>query len=71
MTELFERENWHWAFYGFREDEWDAMDYECGTEKLPWSYWKAVEAGEHPPFPHRPNPLWDVLQSRLRRPQPH
>ena len=19
---------WHWAFYGFREDGWDGMDYE-------------------------------------------
>lgn len=44
------------------------MDYECGTKKLPWSYWKAVEAGQNPGFPHQPNPLWDVLQSHLRRP---
>lgn len=68
VTALFEAERWHWAFYAYREDEWDAMDYECGTKKLPWSYWKAVEAGQNPGFPHQPNPLWDVLQSHLRRP---
>ena len=28
----------------------------------------AVEAGQNPGFPHQPNPLWDVLQSHLRRP---
>lgn len=69
LVTLFEAQRWHWAFYAYREDEWDAMDYECGTEKLPWSYWKAVEAGGHPGFPHKPNPLWDVLQSRLRPPK--
>lgn len=68
LTAHFAAQRWHWAFYAYREDEWDAMDYECGTKKLPWSYWKAVEAGEKPAFPHLPNPLWDVLQSHLRRP---
>lgn len=66
LLTFFEKMRWHWAFYGFREDEWDAMDYECGTEKLPWSYWKAVEAGQNPEFPRQSNPLWEVLQSRLR-----
>ncbi len=66
VVTIFEKQRWHWAFYGFREDEWDGMDYECGTGKLPWSYWKAVEAGQHPEFPRQPNPLWEILQSRLR-----
>ena len=26
---------WHWAFYGFREDGWAAMDYELGTGRPP------------------------------------
>lgn len=33
----------HWAFYSFREDSWDAMDYELGKSKVPWSYWQAIE----------------------------
>lgn len=66
LLTIFEKQRWHWAFYGFREDEWDGMDYECGTEKLPWSYWKAVETGQNPEFPRQPNPLWEVLHSRLR-----
>jgi hypothetical protein len=35
----------HWAFYSFREDTWDAMDYELGNAKVPWSYWQAIDAG--------------------------
>ncbi len=66
LLTIFEKQRWHWAFYGFREDEWDGMDYECGTGKLGWEYWKAVEAGQNPEFPRKPNPLWEVLQSRLR-----
>ena len=31
----------HWAFYAFREDEWDGYDYEVGTGGLGWKYWKA------------------------------
>lgn len=66
LLTIFEGRRWHWAFYGFREDEWDGMDYECGTAKLGWEYWKAVEAGQNPEFPRKNNPLWEVLQSRLR-----
>ncbi len=44
----------------------DGMDYECGTGKLGWEYWKAVEAGQNPEFPRQANPLWEVLHSRLR-----
>ena len=66
LLSIFEKQLWHWAFYGFREDEWDGMDYECGTGKLGWEYWKAVEAGQNPEFPRKPNLLWEVLQSRLR-----
>ena len=35
----------HWAFYAFREDVWDAMDYELGSGKVPWQYWEAQEKG--------------------------
>lgn len=66
LLDIFERQRWHWAFYAYREDEWDGMDYECGTGKLGWEYWRAIEAGENPEFPRKSNPLWEVLQARLR-----
>jgi aryl-phospho-beta-D-glucosidase BglC (GH1 family) len=60
---------WHWAFYAFREDEWDAMDYELGEKKLPGAYWQAVERGEDGErFKSRgSNPIWDVLAGELKK----
>lgn len=60
---------WHWAVYAFREDEWDAMDYELGERRLPWGYWQAVEKGEDAEAhkPRGPNPIWDVIAAELAR----
>lgn len=57
---------WHWAFYSFREDAWDRMDYELGPGGLGAAYWEAVDRGETPPRPRKDNPLWQVLQAGLR-----
>ncbi len=56
---------WHWAFYSFREDVWDRMDYEVGPGGLGAAYWEAVERGETPARPWKDNPLWRVLQAGL------
>lgn len=56
----------HWAFYSFREDEWDGYDYEVGTEALSWKYWQAVEAGKNPPVPRTSNTLFDVLKREFQ-----
>ena len=65
LTTLNDR-GWHWAFYSFREDAWDRMDYEVGPGPLGWTYWQAVERGEDPPRPWRDNTLWQVLRAGLR-----
>jgi len=61
--------HWHWAFYAFREDGWDGMDYEVGTSKLPWKYWQDVDAGKQPEPPREDdpakNPLWGVIAKGL------
>jgi aryl-phospho-beta-D-glucosidase BglC (GH1 family) len=57
---------WHWAFYAYREDEWDAMDYELGTGKLGAKYWEAVERGERPTPPRKDNPLWRVIEREFQ-----
>jgi hypothetical protein len=41
----FEENNRHWAFYAFREDTWNGMDYELVSEAPPWAYWKAKKDG--------------------------
>lgn len=48
LMDIFKTNGWHFAFYAFREDVWDGMDYELGIEKLPWQYWQSVEKGETP-----------------------
>lgn len=66
LVSLFNEQGWHWAFYAFREDTWDAMDYELGSGPLGGAYWKAVEAGENPEPPRKPNPLFEVLRREFR-----
>jgi len=58
-------QRWHWAFYAFREDGWDGMDYEIGTGPLPWAYWQAVDAGKTPEPPRRDNELFEVIRREL------
>ena len=56
----------HWAFYSFREDGWDGMDYELGSGGLGEAYWKAKEAGLNPPLPRRNNPLFEVIRRQFQ-----
>ena len=67
LLDIFEARGWHWAFYAFREDTWDAMDYELGDGPTPPGYWSALEAGRTPAVRRRDNPLWLVLQRGLAR----
>jgi hypothetical protein len=66
---IYNDRGWHWAFYSFRSDNWDGLDYELGPgAKLGQRYWQAVERGEDgEPYKRRgPNPLWDVIGRELR-----
>jgi len=70
LVHIFDSHRWHWAFYSFREDCWDSMDYELGAGKLTWKYWDAVEEGVSlDPFRHD-NPLFDIIKNRLAIEQP-
>lgn len=66
VIDVLDAEGIHWAFYSFREDEWDGYDYEVGIRPLGWKYWEAVERGENPQVPRSDNPLFDVIKSRLK-----
>jgi hypothetical protein len=55
----------HWAFYAFREDAWDAMDYELGAGKLPWQYWEAQKKGQSFELKRGPNPVFEPILRRL------
>lgn len=66
LIHIFNARGWHWAFYAFRGDGWDGMDYEVGTKGLGEAYWQAVERGEKPPLPRSDNPLWEVFKRELK-----
>ena len=59
-----QNQGWHWAFYAFRD--WQAMDYELGSEPPPLGYWDALERGESPELARRQNPMFDTLEAALR-----
>lgn len=55
----------HWAFYSFREDTWDAMDYELGKGKVSPKYWEAVERGLPDPVKREAAPEFEPIRKRL------
>lgn len=65
IIDFFNQNSFHWAFYSFREDEWDGYDYELGSENLDWKYWQAKEKGENPILPRSDNPLFEILKQEF------
>ncbi|WP_218044231.1 glycoside hydrolase family 5 protein [Kiloniella majae] len=66
VIDVFDENETHWAFYSFREDEWDGYDYEVGTGGLPWDYWKAVDRGEKPEVPRSDTDIFLTIKSKLK-----
>lgn len=58
---VLDRSRVHWAFYSFREDAWDAMDYELGTGAPPPGYWDAPARARR-----GPTPQFEPILRRLR-----
>lgn len=63
LTSIFNQQGWHFAFYAFREDTWDGMDYELG--KMASGYWKTIESGKEPRRDGN-TPTFLVLRNALR-----
>jgi hypothetical protein len=57
----------HWAFYSFREDGWNVMDYELGTGPVPPGYWSTPLGGSDPTLTRPPNPMSEVLRAALSK----
>jgi hypothetical protein len=60
-----DRHRLHWAFYSFREDSWDGMDYELGSAKVPWRYWQAIELGTPDPLTRKATAEFEPIRRRL------
>lgn len=56
----------HWAFYSFREDAWDGMDYELGSAKVGWKYWQAIDDNKPDPIKRKSTPQFAPIASRLK-----
>jgi len=67
LIKIFNQESWHFAFYAFREDVWDSMDYELGTQKLPWSYWQTEKSKRKipPALRSEHSPAFQVIKNDL------
>lgn len=60
--------NWHWAFYSFREDTWDGMDYEMGNYKSDIAYWEAVNNNKTPDYSkYKTKPIYDVIKKAFEK----
>lgn len=71
VLDVAEQQKVHWAFYAFREDGWDGMDYELGDKPLPGSYWQAIEKGEAAQPPRSMQaPLFAPILERLKEGAP-
>ena len=68
LSVIDDRHGLHWAFYSFREDVWDGMNYELGTGPA-GAYWAANEAGRPYAYPEiGENPVFAPILSRLAGP---
>lgn len=55
----------HWAFYAFREDEWEGMDYELPSSMPPGRFYWLSEEGRADELP-RDGALMDILKERMQ-----
>ncbi len=55
----------HWAFYSFREDGWDAMDYELAPSVTSGQFYYLREQGKANQLKRTPHPLLDVIESHM------
>ena len=56
----------HWAFYGFREDGWDAMDYELAPSVTQGQFYYLQEQGKADQLKRTPHPLLDIIEAHMK-----
>ncbi|MDC7675448.1 glycoside hydrolase family 5 protein [Asticcacaulis machinosus] len=55
----------HWAFYSFREDVWDGMDYELNPAVKSGQFYWLMEQGKGDQL-KRDGPLFEIIRKRLK-----
>lgn len=66
VLDAVEARGGHWAFYSFREDEWEGMDYELPASLPPGRFYWLTEEGRADELP-RDGALMELLRDRMRR----
>lgn len=72
LISIFNQHKWHWSFYAFREDVWEAMDYELGSEKVFYKYWDYQEDKElHLKYDEvydrvKDKKLWTIIEQEFK-----
>jgi len=57
----------HWAFYSFREDVWEAMDYELAPDVKPGEFYYKMEQGKADQLKREPHPLLDIIKDHMKK----
>ena len=71
LVSIFNKEHWHWSFYAYREDVWEAMDYELGTEKVFYKYWEYQDSNKlhlhyDDIYGRAKGKLWNVFEKEFK-----
>lgn len=64
VLDAVEARGGHWAFYAFREDDWEGMDYELPASLKPGRFYTLMEQGKGDLLP-RDGPLMELIRSRM------
>ncbi|WP_426033437.1 glycoside hydrolase family 5 protein [Cypionkella sp. TWP1-2-1b2] len=64
VMDAVEARGGHWAFYSFREDEWEGMDYELPKSVTPGQFYYLSEEGKADKLP-RDGELMGLLRQRM------
>lgn len=66
VMDAVEEKGGHWAFYSFREDEWEGMDYELSAKVKPGQFYWLKDQGKAAKLP-RDGKLMDLLKARMQK----
>lgn len=66
VMDAVEEKGGHWAFYSFREDEWEGMDYELSAKVKPGQFYWLKDQGKVGKLP-RDGKLMDLLKARVQK----
>jgi len=71
LISIFNTNKWHWAFYSYREDVWDSMDYELGDGKPGQEYWDHSGKESFPEnyekiYRDRESLIWKVIMKEFQ-----